>query len=75
MKKNSAEFRQMQRERIIKVRPWLKSTGAKTIQGKEYSKMNALKMSPSLYSLIKDFNEVSAQSKAINYKVLILIKR
>ncbi|MCX6074912.1 MAG: hypothetical protein NTY39_11365 [Campylobacterales bacterium] len=73
MKKNSAEFRQIQRERIMKSRPWEKSTGAKTPYGKERSKMNALKMNPYLHSLIKELNEITKQSKAVNHKVSILL--
>lgn len=69
MKKNSPEFRQMQRERIMKNRPWEKSTGAKTPYGKERSKMNALKMSPYLYSLIKELNEITKQNRAVIQKV------
>lgn len=69
MKKSSAKFRQMQRERIMRTKPWEKSTGAKTPYGKERSKMNALKMSPHLYSLIKELNELIKQSKAINNKI------
>lgn len=73
MKKNSPEFRQMQRDRIMRNKPWEKSTGAKTTYGRERSKMNALKMSPYLYSLIKELNEITKQSKAVNRKALILL--
>ena len=34
MKTNSPEFRQMQRDRIYKTKPWLKSTGAKTVKAR-----------------------------------------
>lgn len=37
------ERRQAQRERILKNKPWEKSTGPKTTQGKEKSSQNALK--------------------------------
>ncbi|MDD2265774.1 hypothetical protein [Sulfuricurvum sp.] len=73
MKKNSAKFRQMQRERIMRTKPWEKSTGAKTPYGKERSKMNALKMSPHLYSLIKELNEIIKQNKSVRHKVSILL--
>jgi len=43
MKKNSAEFRQLQRERIMANQPWTKSTGPRSRNGKNASKMNALK--------------------------------
>ena len=65
MKTNSLEFRQMQRERIFKTKPWVKSTGAKTAEGKERSKMNALKVSPELHALIKEMNHLIKQQKEI----------
>lgn len=65
MKKNSREFKQMQRERILRTKPWLKSSGPKTIEGKMRSKMNALKMSPELYYLIKEYNELMMHQKEI----------
>ena len=65
MKTNSLEFRQMQRERIYKTKPWLKSTGAKTMEGKERSKMNALKISQELHVLIKEMNFLMKQQKSI----------
>ena len=74
MNKSSLEFRQMQRERIMKVRPWLNSTGAKTVRGKERSKMNALKMSIKLYALIKEIKEFTKQNKATNRKASIAIR-
>jgi hypothetical protein len=74
MKKNSHEFRQMQRERIMTIRPWEKSTGAKTPYGKERSKMNALKMSPYLYRLIKELNEITKQNRAVTQKISIMMR-
>jgi len=65
MKTNSLEFRQMQRERIYKTKPWLKSTGAKTAEGKEISRMNALKISPGLHSLIREYKQLMKQQKEI----------
>jgi len=65
MKTNSLEFRQMQRERIMITKPWLKSTGAKTAEGKAISKMNALKISPELHALIKEMNHLMKQQKEI----------
>ena len=65
MKKNSEEFRQMQRERIYKTKPWLKSTGAKTLEGKERSKMNALKTDTELYTLFKNYEYLMKQHKEI----------
>lgn len=74
MKKSSAKFRQMQRERIMRTRPWEKSTGAKTPYGKERSKMNALKMSPYLYRLIKELNEITKENRAVTQKVSIMMR-
>ncbi len=65
MKTNSLEFRQMQRERIYKTKPWLKSTGAKTAEGKKKSKMNALKTDPETYVLFKEFERLIKQQKEI----------
>ncbi len=65
MKKNSKEFKQMQRKRIERTKPWLKSTGPKTIEGKEVSKMNALKTSPRLHALIKEYSQLMKQQKEI----------
>ena len=65
MKKNSKEFRQMQRERILRVKPWLKSTGPNTLEGKETSKMNALKISLGLHSLIEEYKQLMIEQKKI----------
>jgi len=66
MKINSSEFSQMQRERIYKTKPWLKSTGAKTVEGKAISKMNALKTDPRLRILLKEANAIFKQQKEIS---------
>ncbi len=63
------ESRQRQRDRIMKTKPWLKSTGAKTVTGKERSKMNALKISPKLHALIKDMNNLMKQQKEIQQTI------
>ena len=63
MKTGSPEFRQMQRERINKTKPWEKSTGARTPEGKERSKMNALKTDPKTYALFKEFEQLMKQQK------------
>ncbi len=65
MKTNSPEYRHMQRIRIYKTKPWLKSTGAKTAEGKERSKMNALKTSHKLHSLLKEYKQLMEQQKEI----------
>lgn len=59
------ESRQRQREVIMKHKPWLKSTGAKTAEGKAISKMNALKISPELHSLMKEYKKLMQQQKEI----------
>ena len=59
------ESKQRQRERIMVTKPWLKSTGAKTAEGKAISKMNALKTDPHLYILIKEMNSIMKQQKEI----------
>lgn len=58
MKKSSKEFRHMQRDRILKTKPWLKSTGAKTAKGKRRSKMNALKTNLKLHMIIKEYTKL-----------------
>jgi len=65
MKTSSSEFRQIQRERIYKTKPWIKSTGAKTLEGKERSKMNALKVSPELHSLMAGYKQLIAQQEEV----------
>jgi len=59
------ESRQRQREAIMKCKPWLKSTGAKTAEGKAISKMNALKTDPRLHILLKEANAIFKQQKEI----------
>ena len=56
----------MQRERIQKTKSWLKSIGAKTVQGKEVSKMNALKPRSDLDDLLDQVNRYSKQMKELN---------
>lgn len=65
MKTSSQEFRQMQRERIMKTKPWLKTKGAVTPGGKAKSKMNALKTSPEFHSLMAEYKQLMAQQKEI----------
>ncbi len=57
--------RQRQRKMIMERKPWLKSTGAKTAEDKERSKMNALKISPELNKLIKEMKTLMKQQKEI----------
>ena len=59
------ESRQRQREVIMKRKPWLKSTGAKTAEGKERSKMNALKMDIELHHLMKEYKHLIDQQKEL----------
>ena len=71
MKINSPEYSKMQRERIYKTKPWLKSTGAKTAEGKAKSKMNALKMNLELYLLMKEAKELFKQQRDV-YKTKLI---
>lgn len=59
------ESKQKQREAIMKHKPWLKSTGAKTAEGKAISKMNALKTNPELHVLIKEYKQLIQQQKVV----------
>ena len=59
------ESRQRQREAIMKHKLWLKSTGARTAEGKAKSRMNTLKISPELHMLIKEMNYLMKQQKKI----------
>ena len=65
MKQSSPEYAQMQRERIRKTKPWLKSTGAKTIEGKNISKMNALKSNPEVHELMKWYKRLMKEQAQI----------
>jgi hypothetical protein len=70
MHKSSQQFKQMQRERISTTKPWLKSTGPKTLDGKEKSKMNALKISLSLHILIKEYKQLMTEQKNIYNRII-----
>ena len=64
------ESRQRQREEIMKRKPWIKSTGPKTAEGKSRSKMNALKISPELNELIKEFELLMKEQKVLQNIIL-----
>ena len=64
------ESRQRQREEIMKRKPWIKSTGPKTAEGKARSKMNALKISPELHTLIKEFELLMKEQKVLQNIIL-----
>ncbi len=66
MPMNTPKQKQLQRERINRVKPWLKSTGPKTPEGKAISKMNALKTDAELHWLIKEYEELMRQQKEIS---------
>ena len=70
MKKSSKEFRLLQRNRILKNKPWLKSTGAKTARGKERSKMNALKMNLELHQLLKEAKGLFKQQRELHKTII-----
>ena len=70
MKKSSLTFKQMQRDRILETKPWEKSTGPKTSQGKETSKMNALKVSPMVHELLKQSRELFKMQKEIQGRLV-----
>jgi len=59
----------MQRERIHKTKPWLKTKGAITPEGKAISKMNALKISPELHFLIGEYKQLMKQQKEIQQTI------
>lgn len=66
MKTSSPEFRQMQRDRIIKTKPWLKTKGPVTPEGKAISKMNALKVSSEFHALMSEYKQLISQQKGMN---------
>ena len=70
MRTHSPAHRQEYRERINRVKPWLKSTGAKTPEGKAISKMNALKTSPELHQIMKDYKILMKNQKELHNMVM-----
>jgi len=66
MLKSSKEFKQLQRERIMETKPWLKTKGAITPEGKAKVKMNALKTSPKLNRLFKEYKQLIEQQKELD---------
>ena len=71
MRKHSPEQRKEYRERINRVKPWLKSTGAKTPEGKERSKMNALKIPLEVHQLYKECNQIIKQQKELMNMIIV----
>jgi hypothetical protein len=70
MRNWTAEQRQRQRELIQRWKPWTKSTGAKTPEGKRRSSQNSLKTGKTVEvrEMIKYLNKLlKAQSKMLNY--------
>ena len=65
MRNWTSEQRQRQRELIQRWKPWEKSTGAKTLEGKAKSSRNATKDGNSLEvrELIKYLNELLREQK------------
>ena len=72
-KLGSQEYRDMQRERIYKTKPWEKSTGATTPEGKAISKMNGVKDKKTFF-LIKEYERLMKQQKVLNDMVSQNIK-
>jgi hypothetical protein len=64
------EARQCERETIMKKKPWLKSTGPRTPEGKAKSKMNALKTSPGVHALIKEYERLMKEQKVLQNIIL-----
>ncbi len=62
---NTPKQKQLQRERINRVKPWLKSTGARTPEGKAISKMNALKATPSHNKIMKEYRALMKLQKEL----------
>ena len=64
----TAEQRQRQRELIQRWKPWTKSTGAKTLEGKRRSSKNSFKTGRSLETreMLKQLNKLlKAQKKLL----------
>lgn len=61
------ESRQIARKAIYKHKPWMNSTGPKTNDGKNKSKMNALKTSYALHMIIKEFNILMREPKRLEF--------
>jgi len=67
---HSEEFAQLQRERMRKTKPWLKTKGAITPEGKARSKMNALKKDPVLHELEKEYQVLMKSCKGVRQTIL-----
>ena len=67
MRNWTPEQRQRQRELIQRWKPWTKSTGAKTQEGKKRSSQNAYKTGKSLEirELIKRMNRLLREQKSL----------
>ncbi len=62
---NTPKQRRLQSERINRVKPWLKSTGPKTAEGKAKASMNRVK-DKTTYFLIKEYERLMKQQKELN---------
>ena len=67
MRNWSAEERQRQRELIQRWKPWTKSTGAKTLEGKKRSSQNSFKTGKSveIREMIRQLNKLLRKQKEI----------
>ena len=70
MKKSSEEFKQLQRDRINKTKPWIQSTGPKTPQGKKKSSVNARKGDFEVNRLIKMYRNIMKNQKELQNMIM-----
>ncbi len=71
MKTNSLEFRLMQRERILNNKPWNKSTGPRTIEGKKISSLNSCGSNYKLNQLISQYLGIMKAQKELHSMIQI----
>ena len=70
---NTPLQRELQRQRIMKSKPWLKTTGPKTQAGKERSKMNALKSSPEMHKLKSMYKDLMKQQRVVSEAFSVVV--
>lgn len=62
----TSEARKRQSQLIQKWKPWEHSTGPKTAEGKEISKMNAFKGNIEIHQILKDAEELLREIKEMD---------